>query len=106
MYQAPGSACQTFASSASSGSYIFRLLRLCEVSIANKLGLYRQCVGARKDGGTRQSTCADALPIQPVVLSRGTPTALMGIEYSSAFSRSLRMVVWPRCSLPSAVVGG
>src|SRR5947208_8208182 len=73
---------------------------------AIKLGLYRQCAGARKDSGTRQSTCADALLIQPVVLSRGTPTPLMGIESSSAFGRSLRMVVWPGCSVPSAVVGG
>ena len=80
-------------------------LRRPESSV-NKLGLYRQCAGARKDGGTRQSTCAGALPIQPVVLSRGTPTPLMGIESSSAFGRSLRMVVWPGCSVPSAVVGG
>jgi hypothetical protein len=38
----------------------------------NKLGLYRQCGGAKRVRGTRQNTGAGALPIQPVVLSRGT----------------------------------
>jgi hypothetical protein len=56
----------------------------------NKLGLYRQCVDARRGDETGQSTCAAALLIQPVVLSFGTPMPLMGIEYSSAFGGRLR----------------
>jgi hypothetical protein len=68
----------------------------------NKLGLYRQCGGARKSVERGQSTYAAALPIQPVVVSRGTAMAPMGIEYSSAYGGRLRRVVWPRCSVPSA----
>ena len=67
----------------------------------NKLGLYRQCVGARKGGGWRQRMFADALPIQPVVLSRDTLIPLMEIVCSSVFGGRLWMVVWPRsASLP------
>jgi hypothetical protein len=50
----------------------------------NKLGLYRQCVGARIGGGMRRNMFADALLIQPVVLSRGTVMPTMGIECSGA----------------------
>jgi hypothetical protein len=71
----------------------------------NKLGLYRQCFGARKGGGARQSMCADALPIQPVVLSRDRGMPAMGIESSGCRWRTMPMVVLPSCSVPSAVVG-
>src|ERR1700737_4077349 len=40
------------------------------ISGDNKLGLYRQCGGAKRVRGTRQNTGADTLLIQPVVLSR------------------------------------
>src|ERR1035438_1620741 len=76
--------------------------RLPVVTGENKLGLYRQCGGARKSVERGQSAYAAALLIQAVVVSRGTAMAPMGIEYSSAFGGRLRRVVWPRCSVPSA----
>jgi hypothetical protein len=54
------------------------------IPLENKLGLYRQCVGARIGGGMRRNMFADALLIQPVVLSRGTVMPTMGIECSGA----------------------
>src|ERR1035438_3079382 len=76
--------------------------RLPVIRSSNKLGLYRQCGGARISVERGQSTYAAALLIQAVVVSRGTAMAPMGIEYSSAFGGRLRRVVWPRCSVPSA----
>jgi hypothetical protein len=49
--------------------------------------------------------CADALPIQPVVLSRDREMPAMGIESSRCRWRTVWMVVLPSCSVPSAVVG-
>ena len=57
---------------------------LAIIVVDNKLGLYRQCVGARIGGGMRRNMFADALLIQPVVLSRGTVMPTMGIECSGA----------------------
>ena len=60
----------------------------------------------REEGGrTRQSTCADALLIQPVVLSRDTVMPIMGIESSGAVGGGRGWWYGQSCSVPSAVVG-
>ena len=73
------------------------------ITVANKLGLYRQCAGASKTA-ERAEFGADALPIQPVVVSRGILAPLMGIECLSAFVGSVRVVLLPRGGVPSAAV--